>query len=267
MDRTVRLVDSHLHLDYDRFDGERDGVVARAVAAGVGAMITIGTDLATSRAAVALAERYGPVWAAVGVHPNEADGWDEGTADALRALAAHPKVVAIGEIGRDNHWDRVAPARQQEVFEAQLALAAELGMPVVIHDREAHDEIMETLRRWVSRLTSQSGPGVLHCFSGDGRMAREALALGFYLGVDGPVTFKNAAALHELVSGLPLNRLLIETDAPFLTPHPRRGKRNEPAYVRYVAEQVAALMGRPVEEVATVTTGNARRLFGFELDE
>jgi TatD DNase family protein len=258
------LIDTHFHLDFEQFDPDRAEVVERALAAGVEQMITIGTTLETCARAVALAEAYAPVWATVGIHPNEANEWGPEAEAALREWARHPKVVAIGEIGLDTYWKLVPAEVQQRAFDEQLALAAEVGLPVVIHDRDAHADVMETIRRWVSTLTSDAPRGVLHFFSGDLETAREALALGFYLGVDGPVTFKNAKELHALVRALPLDRLIVETDAPFLAPHPHRGKRNEPAYVRLVAERVADLQDVPFDDVAAQTTSNARRLFRLE---
>ncbi|MDQ7030523.1 MAG: TatD family hydrolase [Ardenticatenia bacterium] len=257
------LIDTHLHLDFDAFEADRDEVVARAVEAGVLQMITIGINVETSKRAVALAEQYGAVYAAVGVHPNEAHTWTPEVEAELRALAAHPKVVAIGEIGLDYHWERVAPAHQHVVFRAQLDLAAQVGLPVVIHDREAHADVVRVVQAWASEAgTNADTPrGVFHCFSGDRDMARRVIELGFYVGVDGPVTFKNARRLRALVAELPLERLLVETDAPFLTPHPYRGRRNEPAHVHLVAQKVAELHGVSVNEVARVTTRNARRLF------
>ena len=257
------LIDTHLHLDFQHYNDDRHQVVAQAVEAGVKQMITIGTSLETSRRAVELAETFEPVWAAVGIHPNDATEWNAEAPAMLRELAQHPKVVAIGEIGLDYYWKRVPNEVQQQVFEEQLALAADLGLPVIIHDREAHEHIMATLRRWVSTLTKDAPRGVLHFFSGDLAMAQEAIDLGFYLGTDGPVTFKKARALQQVVAALPLERLLVETDAPFLAPHPHRGRRNEPAYVRYVAAKVAELHGITVDEVAKQTTANARQLFGL----
>ncbi len=258
------LVDTHLHLDFEQYDADRAEVVERALAAGVSEMITIGTTLETSANAVALAERFPSVWAAVGIHPNDATEWGGEAEAALRAWASHPKVVAIGEIGLDYYWERVPHPIQQRAFDEQLALAAEVGLPVIIHDRDAHEAVMATLRRWAGTLPAAQRRGVLHFFSGDRAMAEEALALGFFLGTDGPVTFKNARDLHALVADLPLDRLLLETDAPFLAPHPHRGQRNEPAYVRLVAEQVARLHGTSLEQVAQQTTHNAHRLFRLE---
>jgi TatD DNase family protein len=260
------LIDTHLHLDFQKFDKDRPQVVARALEAGVKQMITIGISLETCQRAVELAESYESVWAAVGIHPNDSQEWGTEAEKALRDWAKHPKVVAIGEIGLDYYWKEVPREVQQRAFDEQLALAADVGLPVIIHDREADEDIMISLRRWVSRLTNKTSPGVLHFFSGDLAMAQEAIELGFYLGTDGPVTFKNARALQKVVAAIPLERLLIETDAPFLAPHPHRGRRNEPAYIRYVAEQVANLHGTTFENVAAQTTANARSLFGLELE-
>lgn len=257
------LIDTHLHLDFHQYDEDRDQVIERALEAGVTQMITIGTSLATSQRAVELSDQFQSVWAAVGIHPNDATEWSRDAETTLRQLARHPKVVAIGEIGLDYYWDRVSPPIQQRAFDEQLALAADLGLPVIIHDREAHEDVMCTLRRWVKTLTDDAPRGVLHFFSGDIKMAQEAIKLGFYLGTDGPVTFKKARDLQSVVAALPLERLLIETDAPFLAPHPRRGRRNEPAYVSYVAQKVADLQHITLEEVAKQTTVNARSLFGL----
>ncbi len=256
------LVDTHLHLDFEHYDDDRDAILERARSADVHYLITIGIDEQTCTNAIALAEQYSQVYAAVGLHPNSADEWNSEFESKLRDRALHPKVVAIGEIGLDYYWKRVPKETQQRVFEAQLEIASAQGLPVIIHDRDAHADTLATLRTWVNGGTAPSAPGVLHCFSGDLPMAREALDLGFYLGVDGPVTYKKALDLQELVAVLPINRLLIETDAPFLTPHPHRGKRNEPAYVRLVAEQIAQLHNMTLDQVAAQTTRNVRTLFG-----
>lgn len=257
------LIDTHLHLDFRHYDDDRSEVIARALEAGVTQMMTIGTSLETSRRAVELADTFDSVWATVGIHPNQATEWGTEALATLRELAEHAKVVAIGEIGLDYYWKRVPHEVQQRAFEEQLALAADVGLPVIIHDREADEDVMATLRAWVSRLTEEAPRGVLHFFSGDLAMAQEAMDLGFYLGTDGPVTFKKARKLQKVVAALPLERLLIETDAPFLAPRPHRGRRNEPAYVRYVAAKVAELHGITFEEVAAQTTANARQLFGL----
>lgn len=255
------LVDTHLHLDFGQFDEDRDAVVARAVDAGVTQMITIGIDRETCRNAMALIEAYEPVYAAVGIHPNSAADWGDEAEAELREYARHSKVVAVGEIGLDYYWDRTAPELQHEVFRAQLELAAELELPVIVHNREADDDVLTMLRRWVEETQPSYAPGVLHFFGGDLDMAHTAEELGFYFGVDGPLTFENARELQDVAEALPLERLLVETDAPFLTPQPHRGKRNEPAYVRFIAEKLAALHDTSFDTIARRTTENAHRLF------
>jgi TatD DNase family protein len=256
------LIDTHTHLDFPEFDGDREYVIERAATAGVGAMVNVGTDLDSSRAAVALAEAYPQIYAAVGVHPHDAKAMTTEVLDELRALASRPKVVAIGEIGLDFYRDLSPREKQRQAFEQQLALASEVGKPVIIHDREAHKEVMTILRRWAEGC--QQSIGVLHCFSGDLAMAKEAIKMGFYISIAGPVTFPNARRLRELVRQLPLEKLLVETDCPYLTPHPHRGKRNEPAYVKLVAQEAAHIKGLTLEEVARVTSDNARALFALK---
>lgn len=271
-DQSLALVDSHCHLNWDAFDADREAVVQRALAAGVTRIVTIGVDLPTSRQGVALAETYDAVYAAVGIHPNDLGaGITEEALAELRTLAAHPKVVALGEIGLDYHWQRVAHPVQQAGFEAQLALAAEVGRPVIIHDREAHADVAATLRAWLAAPATRQSPlaarpfwGVLHSFSGDLALAEEALGWGFLLSFAGPVTFTNARALQQLAAQLPLDRLLIETDAPYLTPHPYRGQRNEPARVVLVAEALARLHGQSLAEAAAQTTATAYQFFGWQ---
>lgn len=261
------LVDTHAHLDFDKFDRDRPVVLARAREAGVVVIVTIGVDLPSSRQAVALAEANEGVYATVGMHPHDAKALDGEVLARFRELGGHEKVVAVGEIGLDFYRDLSPRDVQRRAFRAQLAWAARLGKPVVIHDRDAHEEIMDMLASWAGeqRGSSLEGRlGVLHTFSGDLAMAQRAIELGFYLSIAGPVTYKNAGRLAEVVRALPLDRLLVETDCPFLAPHPHRGKRNEPAYVRLVAERVAEIKGMPLDKVAAETTANAERLFGFE---
>lgn len=257
------LIDTHTHLDFPQFDDDREQVIERALAAGVEAMINVGADLASSRAAVALAEAHPQIYTAVGVHPHDARTLTEEVLEELRALASHPKVVGIGEIGLDFYRDLSPRDRQRRAFQQQLALAREAGKPVIIHDRQAHQEVMSILRQWIGSRHHQPA-GVLHCFSGDSAMAQEAIELGFYISIAGPVTFQNARRLRDLVRQLPLERLLIETDCPYLTPHPHRGKRNEPAYVKLVAQEVARIKGLSLKEVARVTSDNARALFSLK---
>ncbi len=270
----MTLIDTHAHLDFPQFDADRPAVIERAGVAGVKAIVNVGADLISSRRAVALAEQYPSIYAAVGMHPHDAKKLDGATLAELRDLAQHPKVVAVGEIGLDFYRNLSPRDVQRRAFQAQLAWAARLGKPVIIHDRDAHDEIMDILAGWAAGLessppaASQVGHlagrlGVLHTFSGDLAMAGRAIDLGFYISISGPVTYKNARRLPDIVPALPLNRLLLETDCPYLAPHPHRGKRNEPAYVRLVAERIAALRGITYDELARATTANAQHLFGF----
>jgi TatD DNase family protein len=261
------LVDTHAHLDDSRFKEDLALVIARAEAAGVGAIVTVGTDLESSQQAVALAQRYPGVYAAIGVHPHEASKAGPNTLAELARLSQNDAVVAIGEIGLDFHYNFSPPEKQREIFITQLELARQLNKPVVVHDREAHAEMMSILQGFVGATNSQNLRGVLHCFSGDEAMAQQAIEMGFYLSFGGPVTFENARRLQALVRTLPLERILLETDCPYLTPHPHRGKRNEPAYVRLVAERVAMLKGMTFEQVAMRTTTNASRLFGFAIPQ
>lgn len=263
------LIDTHVHLDFYQFDRDRDAVLARAWQAGVVAIVTIGTNLETSQAAVALTEAHERVFATVGFHPHDAKTADDAALAELQDLAHHPKVVAIGEIGLDFYRDHSPRDVQRRVFSQQLQIAAELGKPVVIHSREAHTDTIDILHRWATQCPAPASQhrGVLHCFSGNLAMAQAAIKLGFFLGVDGPVTYRNARQLSAIVKDLPLNRLLIETDAPFLAPHPHRGKRNEPAYVQLVAEKIADLKNLPLQEIAQVTTANAQALFQIQVNE
>lgn len=261
----IMLIDSHCHLNFKAFDDDRPDVLARATAAGIVAMINPATNLEDSRQIVTLTEEIPHLYAAIGFHPNDAAGCDETALNQLRHLATHPKVVAIGEIGLDYYWDECPRPVQYRVFEQQLALAKEVNKPVIIHQRDSAADTMVVLRQWGA---SQAHPGlVLHSFSGDMAMAEEAVALGFYIGISGPVTFKNAHALPEIVAAVPPERLLVETDAPFLTPHPFRGKRNEPAHVRLVAERVAVLQNLPFLEMSHRLTENTLALFKLPLNQ
>jgi TatD DNase family protein len=259
------LIDSHCHLNFNTFDDDRAGVVARAQAQGIAAFINPGTNLHDSRQVVGLAQQFPEVYAAVGIHPNDAAGFDQTAPAQLRELAAHPKVVAIGEIGLDYYWNKALPPVQQRVFEQQLDLAKVLNLPVIIHQRDAAADIMAVLRQW-----GRGGhhPGlVLHSFSGNQAMADEALELGFYIGISGPVTFKNARDLPGIVAALPPDRIVVETDAPFLSPHPYRGQRNEPARVKLVAEKVAELQHMPVAQMSAQLTQNTITLFNLPIEK
>jgi len=260
------LFDTHAHLDFSQFDEDREVVLERAADEGVACVVTVGFDLESSHQAVALANDHTNVRACVGVHPHDASTATAVTLRGLRELSEDQQVVAIGEIGLDYYRDRSPRGTQRRVLREQLELAAEAGKPVVIHDREAHGDIMAVLREWCETMTTSNGKlrpplGVVHCFSGDQDMADELFELGFLVSVAGPVTYHNARRLQELVRRLPLDKLLVETDCPFLSPHPHRGQRNEPARVRLVASKVAEIRGVSLEEVAGATTKNARRLF------
>jgi TatD DNase family protein len=257
------LVDTHCHLDFPHFDADREETLERARRAGIDFIVNPGSDLESSRRAVALADRYPDVYAAVGVHPHHASSLDAAALADLRALAQHPKVVAIGEIGLDYYRDLSPRAAQEEAFRHQLDLAAELDKPVIIHDRDAHADVARILEEW-SRARGSRGEqvtGVLHAFSGDRALAEAGFRWGFMVALGGPLTFQNARRLQGLARELPLSHLVVETDAPYLSPHPYRGQRNEPARVTLVAEMLAALLGLSLAEAARRTTANARRLF------
>lgn len=255
------MIDSHAHLDFPQFEEDREQVIDRAREAGITEIINVGADLVSSRRSVELAERYPFIYAAVGIHPHDADSLDESVLDEVRTLAMHPKVVAIGEIGLDYYRDLSPRERQVDAFERQLELARSLELPFIVHDRDAHDEVMSILEATAGEQGSLRG--VLHCFSGDVSMANRALELGLQISVGGPVTFRNARLLPDVVREVPLSRLLLETDCPYLAPHPYRGKRNEPAYVVLVAQAVATLKGVSVSEVQRTTSHNARVLCGL----
>ena len=251
------LIDTHAHLDDARFDGDRDAMIARAREAGVENLVTIGCDLTTSRAAVELADRYPFVYATVGVHPHEAKQIGDSWYDDLRRLAQHKKVVAYGEIGLDYHYNHSPPKLQRERFREQIVLARDLRLPIVVHTREAQDDTITVLKE----ENAADVGGVFHCFSGDARLAKDALDLGFLLSFSGVITFQNATMLRDIVKTVPMDRILVETDSPYLTPAPHRGKRNEPAHVRLVAEKIAAIQGMTADQVAELTSQNARRVF------
>lgn len=250
------LFDSHAHIDDEKFDADREAVITRAVENGVTRLVNIGADMISSLRSVELAEQYNMIYAAVGVHPHEVDKMAASDYDVLAEWIKRPKVVAVGEIGLDYYYDLSPRDVQRRHFIQQLDLARQMHMPVVIHDRDAHGDTMDILKREGKGLT-----GVVHCFAGSMEMAADLIKMGWYIGVDGPVTFKNAAKLPEIMKQVPLERILVETDSPYLTPVPLRGKRNEPAYVKYVAEYVAALRKIEFEEFARVTTQNVCQLF------
>lgn len=255
------LADTHCHLCLAEFAEDLDQVLARARAAGVERILVPGIDLATSERAVSLAETYPEVFAAVGVHPHGASSYSPATLARLRALAESPRVVAIGEIGLDYYRDRSPRDVQRRALAGQLELAAELGLPAVIHNRQAGEDLMQALLPW-SAL--RDNPGVLHAFSSDERAAVAAAEAGFFLGVAGPITFPKADERRLVTGGLPPERVVLETDAPFLSPHPRRGERNEPARVALVADALAAIWQRSPVETRQITWDNAATLFDWD---
>jgi TatD DNase family protein len=270
------LTDTHCHLDLHQFDEDRAAVIERAEKAGLVRILIPAISVTSSLSTIKLAESHPMLFAAIGVQPNESLTWDNASIAALRELAANPKVVAIGEIGLDYYWESAPHDHQQRVLHAQLDLAAELELPVVIHLREKDDaadgpcfeDAMSILEEWVAGLGAdkealRTNPGVLHSFSGSLATAQRAIGFNFCIGVTGPITFKNAPRKQEMFSKLPLEHLLIETDAPYLAPHPYRGKRNEPAFVSEIADKIAQLQSRSREEVAAITTSNAARLFSW----
>jgi TatD DNase family protein len=261
-----RLTDTHCHLDFEWYDEDREAVIANAVTSGVRRMLIPALDEDSCQAAIKLAEEHEQIFAAVGVHPNSGASWQPSTLTSLQQFTSHPKVVAVGEIGLDYYWDKADPELQKEIFGHQLKLAAESQLPVVIHNRKASEDTLKILESWVFDLKAANNPlvatpGVLHSFSGNWDQAQEALSMGFFLGFTGPVTFKKAQDLRELVSRTPLERILIETDAPFLTPEPYRGKRNEPAYVRFVADMIADVHQINRSDFIAQAWENAARLF------
>ena len=252
------LVDTHAHLDDLKYENDLDEVVTRAGQYGVTRIISMGDTMAASLNAVKIAEKYAGVFAGAGVHPQEALTLMDGDYDRLAQLMTLPKVKVLGEIGLDYYYENASREKQQEIFIRQLDVARQMHMPVSIHDRDAHGDTMAILKKEGKGLT-----GSIHCFSGSWEMAKELLKMGWFLGVDGPLTFKNAAKLPEIIAKIPLDRLLLETDSPYLAPVPKRGRRNEPAYVKYIAEKVAEIRNISFEEVAKQTTFNAVNLFNL----
>lgn len=249
--------DTHAHLNDPKFKDDLPETLERAKANGVKFIVNVGYDLASSVKAVEIAQNYQECYAAVGIHPHDAKRVTEDTLEELKKLAQQDKVVALGEMGLDYYRDLSPRDKQQEVFRQQIHLAKELKLPIIIHDRDAHGDVMQILKE---EDAGENG-GILHCFSGSWEMARQCIKLGFKISLAGPVTFKNATRLQDIAKLVPLEHLLIETDCPYLTPEPHRGKRNEPAWVRHVAEKIAELKKISLEEVAQITTANALEVF------
>jgi TatD DNase family protein len=257
----MRLFDTHAHYDSEAFQSDRMELLASMPSQGVELILNPGCDLASSRAAVSLAESFPFIYAGVGVHPSDCEDWQDSTVDQLRQLAVRPKVKAIGEIGLDYYWkENPPPAWQQKVFHAQMELAEELGLPVIIHDREAHRDCLEVVK------AHPAVRGVYHCYSGSLEDAKVLVKLGWMLSFTGVITYKNARKALEVLEWLPMDRIMIETDAPYLTPEPFRGKRNDSSRVHLVAEAIARVKGLEAEEVARITLENGMRFFGINTE-
>ncbi|KMY46171.1 hydrolase TatD [Bacillus sp. FJAT-27916] len=254
------LFDTHVHLNDDQFDEDLEEVIERARENGVERVVVVGFDEKTIKRAIELIDTYDFMYAAIGWHPVDAIDLTDSYLEWIEELTAHPKVVAIGEIGLDYHWDKSPKDVQQVVFRRQIQLAKKLNLPIIIHNREATEDVVTILEE---EGAAEVG-GIMHCFSGSPETAKRCLDMNFYISLGGPVTFKNAIKPKEVAKAVPLDRLLIETDCPYLAPHPYRGKRNEPSYVRLVAEQIADLKEVSFEEVAKATTENANRLFKIQ---
>ncbi len=253
------LIDTHAHLDMQDFDKDRAIVLERAVEGGLTHIITVGIDLDSSLRALELARKYEIVYVSVGYHPHNADVCDPGDLDKLAEITSEAQVVAWGEIGLDFYRGYSSPDKQLKIFQRQLEIADALRLPVIIHDREAHSDILAILKK----MGKGERKGVIHCFSGDIDLAMALIELGYYISIPGTVTYKKASHVIEVASSIPLEFLLVETDAPFLAPVPKRGKRNEPLFVTFTAQEIARLRNIDFEEIATITSDNAKALFGL----
>jgi TatD DNase family protein len=253
------LFDTHVHLNADQYKEDLEEVIDRALTEGISRMVVVGFDRPTIEKAMELVEKYDFLYASVGWHPVDAIDMKDEDLLWIEELASHPKVVAIGEMGLDYHWDKSPKDIQKEVFRKQIQLAKKVKLPIVIHNRDATADIVQILKE----EHAEDVGGIMHCFSGSTEVAKECVDMNFYISLGGPVTFKNAKKPKEVAEAIPLDKLLIETDCPYLTPHPFRGKRNEPSYVKLVAEEIAEIKGISLEEVAEVTTANAKKLFGI----
>ncbi|MER2079283.1 TatD family hydrolase [Psychrobacillus psychrotolerans] len=253
------FIDTHVHLNADQYEGDLQEVIDRALEANVKKMVVIGFDRITIERAMKLVEEYSFIYAVVGWHPVDAIDCTEEDLRWIEELAAHEKVVGIGEMGLDYHWDKSPKDIQQEVFRKQIRLAQKVKLPIIIHNRDATEDVIRILQEEEAYLTG----GIMHCFGGSVETAKQCIDMNFMISLGGPVTFKNAKKPKEVAAEIPLEYLLIETDAPYLAPHPHRGKRNEPALVPLVAEEIARLKGISIEEVAEATTKNAERFFNL----
>lgn len=252
------LIDSHAHLEMSEFDHDRRNVIERAISAGVEYIITVGTNAELSQKAIALAAEFDNVFATVGIHPHDATAADDQILDQMKDLARQPKVVAYGEIGLD-FFRNISPRQKQiDVFSRQMKIARELNLPIIIHDRDAHEEVL--------RMVEESGirRGVFHCFSGDAEMAKKCVDLGFYISIPGTVTFDKTKNIADVVKKIPMEYLLLETDCPYLTPVPHRGKRNEPSFIVHTAKKVAQIKSLPWQDVARAAAANTKKIFGIK---
>ena len=256
----MQLFDSHAHFDDDKFKDDAYEIIENAFNNGVRYILNVGTDIKTSKRSIELAEKFEYVYATVGVHPHEVEKLKDSGEEAMRNLCTHPKVVAVGEIGLDYYYDHSPRELQKSWLTRQLKMAKELNLPFVLHDRDAHEDIMKIIKTEFPFNKS----GVFHCFSGSWEMAKELLNMGFYISVGGSLTFKNAKKTVEVVKNISLDKLLIETDSPYLTPEPFRGRRNDSSYMKLVAEKIAEIRETSLEEIAAITTENAKRLFNIK---
>jgi TatD DNase family protein len=256
------FIDTHAHLDYELFDEDRERMIQRASDEGVDAIVTIGTDMASSLRAITLTEKYDHVFCVIGLHPTDTINFEDSMLETFRQMARHKKVVGLGETGLDYHWPDSPKEIQQRVFRKIVRLACELDLPIVIHNREADDDVIEILRDEKQQDGSSHLRGIMHCFSGDEKMLAASLDLGFYISLAGNLTYKKSH-LPALVQKIPEDRILIETDAPFLSPVPHRGKRNESAFIKLTAQKLAEILNKDLTWVGARTSENARRIFGL----
>ena len=257
------LIDSHAHLDMEDFKDDLEEVLDRAANAGITHIITVGIDIPSSLKALELANRYDFIYSSIGYHPHNAENTNFKRLEELSRLALEKKVVAWGEIGLDFFRKRSSPEKQIEVFEQQLDMASQFNLPIIVHNRDAHSEVLDILRK----KGNKAHGGVIHCFSGDYDIAMAFIDIGYYISIPGTVTYKNAIKVQDVASRIPIERILVETDAPFLAPVPKRGKRNEPLYVTHTAQKIAQLRDMDFKEFALKTSENAKRLFGFNREK